>query len=386
MDATAEFDLTLTDDERALLGRAREFAEAEVRPAANGWEHERRYPLETLRAACRAGLASVELPREQGGLGLRFAAKMRMCEELARHDFAFAFALVNHHNAIVRVAEALPAATARRLVPLMLDGERIGATALSEPTVGSDFAEIATVARRTGGAWLLDGHKRWITGAAVADVFITYAQTQPGSRGRGVAGFLVDGRREGFQREAPQALPGIWAAGIGGFVLTRHPVPDEHLLLAAGDAFKGAMRSVNKARIYVAAMAAGMIDASLAQALAWGRQRTAFGRPLRDHQGWSWALADVATTLEALRLLVYRATAQVERGEDAQLSAALAKKFAGDHCAAAINRCVQAMGARGLSEEHALPRHLSAARALAYADGTTEMMNERIGVFLHAGR
>ena len=382
MDATEEFDSRLDAAERELIGRARDFAAEVVARDAAGWEAARQYPLAAIREACSRGLAAVELSPAFGGLGLRFSAKMRMCEEIARHDFAFAFALVNHHNAVARIADGLSAQAAGELVPPMLRGERIGATALSEPGAGSDFAEIVTQAHRADGHWLLDGHKHWITGAAVGEVFITYAQTLPGSRGKGVASFVVDAARPGFVREMPQALPGIWAAGIGGFRLEQHPVSDDRVLQPAGEGFKGAMRGVNKARIYVAAMAAGLIESSLRHALAWGGERQAFGRPLHGHQGWRWALADVATTLEALRLLVYRATAQVERGEDAQLSAALAKKFAGDHCAAAINRCVQALGARGLSADDGLPRHLSAARALAYADGTTEMMNERIGVFL----
>ncbi len=379
---TEEFDATLTGEQRAMIARAREFALRVVAPAAEDWEERAHYPIDAMRAACAEGLAAIEVPRSHGGLGMPFSVRLRVAEEFARHDFAFGFVLINHHNAMARIAESGSPAAVDRYLARMMRGEIIGASALSEPGAGSDFAEIACRATRDGGGWVLNGAKRWIASARVGEVFITYAQTEPGTRGPGIGCYLVDATRPGFTREEPQRMSGIRAAGIGGYALDGYRVVPGDELEGPGVAFKAALRSVNKARVYIAAMAAGIIEASLARAVGYGQDRRTFGRPLVEHQGVKWSLADVATTLEALRGLVYRGAAMIDRGEDAQLAAAMAKKYCGDHTIAAVAKCVQAMGAIGMTSDAGLPRQMAAAKAVCYADGTTEIMNERIGAFL----
>ncbi len=382
-----EFDASLPPAAQALLARAAAFSAEHVAPFARDWEYQRQLPLDALVRACRAGLAGVEVPAAQGGLGLGFGARVRMVETLARHDAAFAFSLVNHHNVTARLA-TLPDRPMGGWVPAMLAGELIGCTAMTEPEAGSDFSAIATRARRVAGGWSLTGEKAWITNAAVANVFLTYAQTEPGSGPKGIAGFIVrvdPGDEPGltsFTRRPAFALHGAHAIGAGGFALDEFFVPDDQVMYAPGTGFKSAMAGVNAARTYVAALCAGMLDESLAQALAYGESRHAFRRPLLDNQGLRWSLADVASELEAIRLLTYRATRLIEVGEDAQWAAAVAKKFANERAVAGICACMQAMGAHGLRSELPLARHLATARVLSYTDGSVEMMNERIGHLL----
>src|SRR4029079_6759736 len=189
-DLPMEFDFDPT--ERDVIERARHFAEAHVAPHAAAWEHERRVPVETLRAACAAGLAEIELAKNWGGPGLRFSCKLRAYEEIARHDYAFAFSLMNHHNALVRLARDGQASLVERLLPLMRRGEIFGCAGLSEPGAGSDFAAITTSARKVDGGWILDGAKAWITNAAVAGVSACFAPTHPRARGRGIGILLVE--------------------------------------------------------------------------------------------------------------------------------------------------------------------------------------------------
>lgn len=380
--STEEFDAGLTADERAFLERVRQFGVAEVAPFAKQWEYDRQPPLQTLRRASREGLAAVELPRANGGLGMGFGAKMRMAEELSRHDLAFTFSLMQHHNVIVRLAEAAPEATARALVPPMLAGELIGCTAMSEPAAGSDFSAIGMRATKVAGGWELQGEKGWISNAAFADVLLTYAQTDPALGGKGIACFVVRADAPGFVRQPAYELHGAHAIGAGGYRLERCFVPDEMLLYAPGAGFKSAMNGVNRARVHVAAMNAGLLSSSLDTALAYAAERRAFDASLLDFQGLRWSLADVATDLEALRLLAYRGARLIDAGEDAQEAAAMAKKFAGDRALQGVAACIQAMGANGLRADFPLARHLAAAKLLAYTDGTTEMMNERIGHLL----
>lgn len=376
-----EFDEYLTPAERELVARAVEFGRRVIVPNAARWGSERRVPVEALRDACDAGLAAVELPKEHGGLGLRFSAKLRMLEELARFDFAFPFGLVNHHNALVRMARS-QGSTARSLVPRILKGELFGCSAYTEPGHGSDLSGIVTTATKGASGWTLNGAKRWITNAAVADVFITLAQTDAAKRSQGMASFLVEASRPGFTREPAIELDGCHAIGAGGFRLDGCVVPDDAVLDPPGEAFRHAIAGINGARTYVAAMCAGMLESAIGLASEYGARRSAFGKSLLEFQGLRWSLIDAQTDLAALRLLVYRAARRIDAGEDAEIDAARAKKFAGERTLAHLAACVQAMGANGLAAEHPLVRHMLAAKVACFTDGTTEIMNERLGKLL----
>lgn len=373
-----DLDSLLTAEERALVADAAGFAETSVAPHAQAWQDAYAFPREALVAACAAGLADIELSAEHGGRGFGFVAKLRAIEAIARHDMAFAFSLVNHHNAMARIARDAKG-DVRDLVSAMRRGEIIGCTALTEPGAGSDFAAIATVARRDGDGWILDGAKAWITNAAAAGAIICYAQTQPGAGWRGIAAFLVRDDRAGFVREAPFRFHGGSAIGAGGFRLESYRVRADEMLQPPGDGFKSAMASINGARTYVAGMCCAMLDAGMETAARYGMRRRIFGQPVLEHEGQRWALADAATDLEAARLLTDKAALAVHRREDAVLAAAHAKKFAVRVALKGLADCVQLMGAEGLKSGHALGRHLANAKLCAFTDGSTEIQNERIG-------
>jgi alkylation response protein AidB-like acyl-CoA dehydrogenase len=375
-------DEILTVEERAAIARAKTFAEQHVAPNAARWEWDRRYPLDTIKAACAAGLNIIELPKDKGGLGLSFSCKLRVFEEIARHDFAFAFALINHHNALVRFARDAQPALQARLLSKMIAGEVIGCAGLSEPGVGSDFAGLEMKAERVAGGWKLNGAKAWITNAAVAGFSFVYAQSDKAQGYRGIVCLAVEADRPGFQRDKPFELHGGHAIGVGGFRLVDYIAPDEALLQPPGQAFKSALGGINGARAYVAAMCCGMLQASLETAVRYTQRRQTFGQPVIEHQGVRWRLVDAATDLEAARLLAYRAARLIDEGGDAVLAAAHAKKFATEMALRHIADCIQAMGANGLRAEYPLARHLACAKIAAYTDGSIEMMNERIGASL----
>ncbi|HEY6982823.1 acyl-CoA dehydrogenase family protein [Reyranella sp.] len=375
-------DEILTSEERAVVARAHDFAEQHVAPDAAQWEWDRHYPLETIKAACAVGLNTIELDKAHGGQGLSFSCKLRAFEEIAKADFAFAFALINHHNACARFARDGQPGQVARLLPRMIAGDLIGCAGLSEPGVGSDFGALEMKAERVEGGWKLNGAKAWITNAAVAGLSVGYAQTDRAQGYRGIACFAIEAERSGFQREPPFALHGGHAIGVGGFRLVDYLAPDEAVLQPPGQAFKSALAGINGARAYVAAMCCGMLQASLETAVRYTQQRKTFGQPVLDHQGVRWKLADAATDLEAARLLVYRAARLIDEGGDAVLPAAYAKKFATDMALTRIADCIQAMGANGLLADYPLARHLACAKVAAYTDGSIEMMNERIGAAL----
>ena len=374
--------MPLTDAEIALIEQTAALARDTVAPQAARWERERRIGHEALQAAVALGLTRLQVPRAAGGLEMSFSCKARVTEVLAAADFGFAMSLVNTHNVAANLARNASPAVAARYVPALIAGTRLGCTALSEPGVGSDFAAVSTTAIKVDGGWRIDGAKAWITNAAEADVVVLYAQTQPGSGGRGIAGFVIDGQRAGFIREPAFALGGQHSIGTGGFRLAGYLASDEELLFPPGLAFKAALGSINGARTYIAAMCNGMVGEALRVVQAYGQQRKTFGKPLADHQGWRWRLAEAATELAASRLMVAQASAAMDAGEDAQLVAAQAKLLATRMADRQLPILAQAMGAEGLREHHPFARHLMGARVAGFVDGSTEMLLERISAVM----
>lgn len=372
----------LTVEEAAFLDGAAAFTAKTVAQHANEWERQRRQPVEALREAASLGLLRLETPEEQGGLGHRYLVKLALCEEMSRADMAFTFSMVNTQNVAARLAVSPVAQHREEHVPALMSGEIFGATALSEPGAGSDFSSIRTRAEKVAGGWRLDGEKGWITNAGIADLFIAYVQTDVSAGWRGIACFLVDARKPGFTRRPAYDLMGGHAIGAGGFMLENYLASDEDMIAPPGEAFKLAMKGVNGARVYVAAMCVGMLGHALETALAYGAERRAFGKSLLEHQGLNWSLGDVANDLEALRGLTAHAGGLIDCEEDAVMAAAHTKKFAGRVTLPRLADCVQAMGAAGLREEHGLHRHIACAKIAAYTDGSTEIMNERIGAGL----
>jgi alkylation response protein AidB-like acyl-CoA dehydrogenase len=367
-----------------ILDRAKLLREELLEPNASRWEIEQRQPVEDLRLAIDKGFAALDLSPEFGGLGMSFTEKLRVCEELAKGCFGFTFSLINTGNIAAKMAES-HSPLHRRHIPALISGEIFGATALTEPGAGSDFAAIKTEATETHGGWLLNGSKAWITNAEIADLFVTYVQTDPAKGWKGIACFVVDARKKGFMRGEIYNIMGGRAIGAGEFHLQNYFVSEEDLLAPPIEAFKKAMELINGARAYVAAMCCGIMQSSLDHALTYGAGRESFGRPVIDHQGLRWSLVDVATDIEALRALTRQAGECIDRGEDACFPAAYAKKFAGRATLPAVTACIQAMGANGLKRQFPLGRHLASAKIAAFTDGSTEMMNERIGAGLVSG-
>lgn len=374
---------SLPDAAADLLAAVRGFAQATVAPLAAQPSAAQCWAGPAIRAACAQGLAGIEVPKDQGGHGLPYAARTAVAEALARVDFAFAFAFINHHNAILRIAESGTAQARAQYVPAMLRGELIGCTAMSEDGAGSDFTAIAMTARKVDGGWRLTGHKQWIASAVGAEVALVFAQTDARLGPAGIACFIVRLDTPQCRRTADQPLDGLALAGIGGFVLNDYLAPDSDVLYPPGQGFKQAMAGVNKARVHIAAMACGVLHTALAQATAYSAARMVAGQPVLNQQGLRWSLVDVSVTLDVLRLLTQRAAALIETGSDAAVeAAATAKLYAGNECLGAIAQCVQALGARGLSEGQGLTRRLLAAKALCLADGANEVMRERLGASL----
>lgn len=376
--------MPLTSAEESLLARAAILARETVSPNAARWERARQIRHEGFDAAVEMGLTRLQVPQSFGGLDMSFSCKARLADILGAGDFGFTMSLINTQNVAAKIARDARPEIAARYVPDLIAGRRIGCTALSEPGAGSDFAAITTCATRCEGGWRIDGTKAWITNAGQADVVVMYAQTEPGSGGRGIACFLIDGQRAGFVREPAFALGGQNTIGTGGFKLDNYFARDDEMLHPAGQAFKAALTSINGARTYIAAMCCGMVGDALRVVGEFGEQRSTFGKHLADHQGWRWRLAEAASELAACRLMVSHAADQIDARRDAQLSAAQAKLLATRMADRQLPVLAQSMGAEGLREHHPFARHLMGARVAGFVDGSTEMLLERICAVMRA--
>jgi len=365
----------LTEDEQPIVEHAAAWAVAEVGPNAETWERERRFAREAFDSAAAAGLTGLIVPVEDGGAGIGQVALARVLEEIAAVDFGVAFSLVCHNNLAGAVSRAADGPLRREALPGLVSGQSVGAFLLTEPLVGSDAATITTAATKDGDEWILNGAKAWVTNGTAADVMSVYAQTDPSLGHRGIATFLVDADAEGVVHRDAYELFGGHSMGTTGVEFENCRVPDSRLFVEPGRGFAAAMEGIDLARVLVSAMSCGMLRVGLETAIALTTERQAFGGRLADLQGVRFKLADVATDLEAARMLTYRAARSLQNGEPAGVAAAHAKKFATRVTESRLADCMQVMGAQGARRDHPLPRHLSASRLTHYLDGATEIQD-----------
>jgi alkylation response protein AidB-like acyl-CoA dehydrogenase len=357
---------------------AGQFSQRHLAPNAAQWGQglfDRRALFEPAGAA---GLLSLQVPLEFGGLGLTFRDKVKVLQQLARIDFSAAMALVNSHNVAAQLVKASPNELAPLYVSNLLSGNIVACTALTEPGAGSDLGQIQTTATRQGDGWLLNGSKTWIINAAHADGVVVYAQTQLGSGVKGIAAFFVLADSPGFERIAVATNSALSSMGIGGFRLTNVYCDSLHLLYEPGKAFVDIMGAINRARTYVAAMCCAMVSQALTDVSVYGHKRTAFGRSLDQYQGWRWQIAEAATALKAGELLVSDACELIDKGVEVQTAAAQAKLYATSMAQTQLGSLLHAMGAEGFLDRYAFLRHLTAAHTAALADGSTAMLLDRV--------
>ena len=371
-------DLRWSPAEAAFLERTREFAQVQVAPRASSWVRDRQSCSDLLPAASRIGILGMRVPVEMGGLGLSLRCQMEALRLLAQADFGVAMALINTHNVAEQVSRLATPDVRERILPGLLAGLDAGCTAITEIETGSDVASIQTRAIPDSTGWQINGTKAWVINAQHATKIIVYAQTSTEQRTGGIAAFLIETDQVGFSRRDDCPDPGISSMGVGGLVLEGYVCPHESLIAGPDLAIRDILSAINVARIYVAAMCCGMVEDCLQRAADYGMSRSTFGARLHDHQGWRWTLADAEIELDALRLMIARASQRADHGQDIRREAARAKVFATRMASRHIPALMHAVGAQAFSEAVPFARHLLAAQVAGLVDGSTEMLLERI--------
>jgi len=370
------FDLALTEEQELAQRTARDFAREKVLPRAREIDEQGKVPRELIAEMASLGFLGIYVPESYGGAGLDALSYALVSEEINRACASTGVVMSSHVSLVVDplLHYGSDAQKDRFLRPLAA-GEKLGCFALSEPASGSDAAAMRTSARRDGDAWVLNGTKNFITNGASADVAIVFAQTDTSARHRGIAAFVVEKGTAGFAVGKLEHKLGIRGSDTAQLIFQDCRVPASNLLGQAGEGFKIALSTLDGGRISIAAQAVGIARACLEDSLAYAKEREAFGKKIVEFQAIQWKLADMATEIDAARLLVWRAATLKDRGEDHILAAAQAKLFASDVAVRAARECVQIFGGYGYLTDFPAERHYRDAKITEIYEGTSEIMN-----------
>lgn len=375
-----QYDKLLSNDELDLVVRAREFCEgAFARSALAAHLAGEAMPVDWVDRWAATGALGLQAKRAHGGLEASYICKIRVAQEMARHSFAVAFCLNHHQGGVTRLSHTGTAAQIEHLLVPAMRGELLLTTAMSEVSGGSDVSALTASARPVAGGWSLSGTKAWLTNGMIAGGLIVLARV-PDAAGAGeIASFYVPlGEADTVQRKEAM-IPGARSFRLAEISFSEHFIPEWAAIAAPGAALKASMAAVNTARVHVAAMCVATLQSALSEAIAYCERRQAFGKPLVAHQGLRWELAEISVRLEAANALVFRAAEQIQMSGNVVSLAAQAKKFAVDTAIWGIDQCTRIVGAIGASAAYRLNMHYAEVRMAAYADGTNEMLLDRIG-------
>jgi acyl-CoA dehydrogenase len=372
----AGFDLALTEEQELVQRTARDFAREKVLPLAHEIDEKGKVPSDLISEMASLGFLGIYVPESYGGAGLDALSYALVCEEINRACASTGVVMSSHVSLVVDplLHYGSDAQKERFLRPLAT-GQKLGCFALSEPASGSDAAAMRTSARRDGDSWVLNGTKNFITNGASADVALVFAQTDPEARKRGIVAFLVEKGTPGFSVGKLEHKLGIRGSDTAQLLFQDCRVPAANLLGEAGAGFKIALSTLDGGRISIAAQAVGIGRACLEDSLAYAKEREAFGKKIVEFQAIQWKLADMATEIDAARLLVWRAATLKDRGDDHILAAAQAKLFASDVAVRAARECVQIFGGYGYLTDFPAERHYRDAKITEIYEGTSEIMN-----------
>lgn len=367
-------DFALPDETISMQQAVREFARNEIGAVAADLDREPRFPWQTLRKMGDLGLLGMLTPVEYGGAGLDTLAYAVLLEEIAAVDAA--------HATIMSVTNGLPQSLLlrhgteeqkRRYLPRLASGEWIGAFCLSEANSGSDAVAMETRATRRGDGYVLNGRKAWITSGGEAQFYLVMAKTDRAAGARGVTCFMVEKGVDGLTFGKPEEKLGQHAAITTTVGFEDCFVPDENVLGQVGQGFIIAMAGLDGGRIGIAALSVGIARAAYEAARDYAAQRTAFGRPIHEHQAIGFRLADMMVGIESARLMTHRAAWLKDRGYRTTAEAAMAKLLASETAAKVTHGAVQVFGAYGYTKAYPVERYFRDARVTEIYEGTSEI-------------
>ena len=367
-------DVQLTEEQRQVRELCREFADGELRPNARKWDEEHHFPREAVAKLAELGLLGVAVPPEWGGAGMDHVSYAIAMEEISR-GCAGTGVIMSVNNSLYcdPVLRYGSDEQKKDFLAPFARGEKLGCFALTEPMSGSDAAEMQTTAVRRGNEYVLNGTKNFITNGPQADVALVFTMTDRAKAHRGITAFLVPSDTKGFSRGKPDDKVGIRASSSCSLFFEDCVLPERCRLGAEGEGFKVAMSTLDGGRIGIAAQALGIARAAFEAARDYSKDRKAFGKPIAQFQAIQFMLADMATELDAARLLVWRAAALQDEGKRFSAEAAMAKLYASEMSERVASKAIQVHGGYGYIKEYDVERHWRDSRITEIYEGTSEI-------------
>ncbi|RLF59065.1 MAG: acyl-CoA dehydrogenase [Thermoplasmata archaeon] len=367
--------LELNEQQKMIQKMVREFAEKEVAPIAAELDEKEEYPIKTLEKMSKLGLLGVIIPQEYGGAGLDTISYEIVVEEISR-KCASTGVVTSVHNSLAAwpIMKYGTEEQKKKYLPILAKGEKIGAFAATEPNAGSDLGAMATTAVLKGDKYIINGDKTFITSGPVAGIIIIFAVTDKEAGAKGISAFIVESDMKGYKVGSIFEKLGINASQTSELIFENMEVPKENLLGAEGDGFKIALKTLDGGRIGIAAQAVGIAQAALDESIEYSKQRQQFGRPIAKFQAIQWMIADMATSIEAARLLVLNAAYKKDQGSGRySKEAAMAKLFASETAMDAVLKAVQIHGGYGYTKEYTVERLFRDAKITEIYEGTSEV-------------
>ncbi|NPV27957.1 MAG: acyl-CoA dehydrogenase [Firmicutes bacterium] len=367
----------LTEEQKLLKQTVRNFAEKEIAPFIDEWEENSRFSRETFQKAASLGLAGMYIPEEYGGSGMNYFMGALVIEELARAARAMNYLAV--HNMVVRQIYVNGTEEQRRKYVLPLArGEKLASICITEPNAGSDISSMQTTAVRDGDEYVLNGTKVFITGGGESDVYTVLCKTDKTKGLNGMTWFILEKGMPGFTFSKPEKKLAFNSVPVCQLFFENVRVPVENRLGEENEGFRNFTRSINGGRINVAAEAVGGAQAALDAAIAYAKERVQFGQPIASFQAIQHMLADMATELEAARLLVYQAAYLYDKGLPCAKEVSMAKRFATDTSMKIATDAVQIFGGYGFIKDYRVERFFREAKRAQIVEGTNQIQRNLI--------
>src|SRR5436853_2947438 len=367
-------DFQFTEEQEQLRRSVRQFAETEIRPHVMEWDEKSEFPLTTIKELGKMGLMGVAFPTEYGGAGLGYVEYVVAIEELSRVDGSIGI-IVAAHNSLCsnHIYVAGNEEQKRKYLPKLATGEFIGAWGLTEPGSGSDAGSARMTAVKNKGGWLLNGTKTFITNGHYADCAVVIAVTDKAAHTHGLSAFIVDKGTKGFRAGKKENKLGLRASDTSGLIFEDCWVPAEELCGKEGDGFVDAMRVLDGGRISIAALGLGMAQGAYEAALKYSQERKQFGKAISEFQAIQWKLADMATEIDAARLLTMRAADMKDAGMKTTLESSMAKLYASEVAVRCANEGVQIHGGYGFIKDYPAEKFYRDVKLCTIGEGTSEI-------------
>jgi butyryl-CoA dehydrogenase len=367
-------DTHFTAEQQQIRELCRDFATRELTPNARRWDEEHHFPVEAVRKLGELGLLGIAVPTEWGGSGMDSVAYALAMEEISRGCASTGVTMsVNNSLYCDPVLKYGTDEQKKLWLTPFASGEKLGCFGLTEPQAGSDAAAQKTTAVRKGDSYVINGSKNWITNGPVADAIVLFTMTAPEKGHKGISAFVVPTDTTGFVRAKADRKLGICASPSCSIFFEDMVVPAKNLLGQEGDGFKIAMSTLDGGRIGIAAQALGIARAGFEEARAYAKERRSFNKPIAEHQAIQFMLADMATELDAARLLVLRAAQLKNDGVRHSAESAMAKLYASEMSHRVTHKALQVFGGYGFSKEFDVERHYRDARITELYEGTSEI-------------